>query len=111
VTGHGSIANALALLFSPSLVVLLAACGGSTASFSSTDTCGAAFAAAAGVDKNADTIADRYPAIRACATLDAWSAAFIANNGAGFTGSSMGVLTNVCTAPEVAETPLCKLVK
>jgi hypothetical protein len=98
-------------LISAIATLTLAGCGASTASTKPADACGAAFATAAGVDKTADTVADLYPAIRACATLDAWSAAFIANNGAGFTGSSTGVLTNVCTAPEVAETPLCKLVK
>ena len=94
------------------LAVLVAACGGPGAPAATTaDACGAAFASAAGVDKNADTVADLHPAVRACTTIAAWSAAYTANNGAGFQGTPTEVLANVCTAPEVAETPLCKLVK
>ena len=48
--------------------------------------------------------------MRACTTIAAWSAAFTANNGAGFTGTPTEVLTNVCSAPEVASAPLCKLI-
>jgi hypothetical protein len=93
------------------LALLLVGCGSSAPAATSVDECGPAFAAAAGVDKNADTVADLYPAIRACTSVDAWSAAYAANNGAGFTGTPTEVLTNACLAPEVADTPLCKLVK
>lgn len=85
----------------------LVACGGGTSAASPADECGAAFAAAAGVDQMADTVADLYPAVRACTTVEAWSTAFAANGGAGFTGTATDVLRNVCTAPEVANEPLC----
>jgi hypothetical protein len=95
------------------LALVLAGCQelGSTPGPTAADACGTAFAAAAGVDKNADTVADLHPAVRACTTIAAWTAAYAANNGAGFKGTATEVLTNVCTAPEVADTPLCKLVK
>jgi hypothetical protein len=98
-------------LISAIATLTLAGCGTSTASTKPADACGTAFAAAAGVDKNADTVADLYPAIRACATVDAWSAAFTANNGAGFTGSATEVLTNACSAQAVVSEPLCQFVK
>jgi hypothetical protein len=86
---------------------VLTACGGATTTEGPADECGAAFAAAAGVDEMADTVADLYPAVRACTTIAAWSAAFDANGGAGFTGSATEVLRNACTAPEIANEPLC----
>jgi hypothetical protein len=91
--------------------MLLANCGGTSASTKPADVCGAAFAAAAGVDANADSVSDLYPAVRACTSVAAWSAAFAANNGAGFSGTATSVLSNVCTAPEVATESLCQLVK
>jgi hypothetical protein len=93
------------------VALLMLSCGSSAApAATSVDACGAAFAAAAGVDKNADTVADLYPAVRACSTVAAWSAAYAANNGAGFKGTATEVLTNVCGAPEVATTALCMVV-
>lgn len=91
--------------------MLLAACGGGTASAPISDACGEAFVAAAAVGDMEDSVSDLYPAVRACASLDAWTAAFDANGGAGFTGGATSVLTNVCTAPEVASEPLCALVQ
>jgi hypothetical protein len=91
--------------------LLLAGCGGGAASAPRADVCGEAFAAAASVDETADTVSDLYRAVRACTTVEAWTAAFDANGGAGFTGSAESVLTNVCTAPEISEEPLCKLVQ
>jgi hypothetical protein len=105
-----SVMRALGLVAAFALV--LSGCGGPGASAAATaDSCGAAFAAAAGVDQNADTVADLYPAVRACRSVEAWATAFAANNGAGFAGSPRDVLINICTAPEVADTPLCQLVK
>ena len=71
------------------------------------DACGTAFAIAGGEDQNADSVSDLYPAVRACTTIAAWSAAFDAIEGAGFSGSAIEVLRNVCMAPEVANEPLC----
>ena len=94
------------------LTMVVTSCVGPGAPATTTaNVCSTAFAAAAGVDRNADTVADLYPAVRACTTIAAWSAAYAANNGAGFKGTATEVLTNVCTAPEVADTPLCKLVR
>ncbi len=91
------------------IAILAAACGGSGSSPASTvvSACEDAFAAAAGVDKMADSVSDLYTAVRACPSVAAWSAAFDAHNGAGFEGSATEVLRNVCLADEVAGEALC----
>jgi hypothetical protein len=91
--------------------LLLTTCEGPAASAKPADACGVAFAAAAAVDANSDSVSDLYPAVRACTSVAAWSAAYAANNGAGFSGTPVSVLSNVCTAPEVANEPLCQSVK
>jgi len=73
--------------------------------------CRDAFAAAAGADGVADSGSDLYPAVRACPSTDFWLAGFNAHHGAGFSGTAIEVLRNVCTAPEVAEEPLCVAAK
>jgi len=97
------------------LVVVLAACGGATPTAAPTLTvasaCDAAFAAAVGVDEMSDSVSDLYPAIRACSTVAAWSVAFTAHGGAGFTGTPTEVLRNACMAAEVASELLCKSVE
>lgn len=90
-------------------VGLFGGCGSQANPNVTTDGCGAAFAAAAGVDKNADSVSDLYPVVRACRTIEAWSAGFTSVNGAGFRGSATEVLGNICSAPEVTAEPLCKL--
>jgi hypothetical protein len=66
-----------------------------------------AFAGAAGVDAMADSVSDLYPAVRACSSLAEWQAAFDANHGAGFSGTAMEVLRNVCLGDDVKALPLC----
>jgi hypothetical protein len=66
-----------------------------------------AFSNAAAVDANSDSVSDLYPAVRVCKTVAAWSAAFAARKGAGFSGTATSVLANVCLAPEVANETLC----
>jgi hypothetical protein len=93
------------------VALFLMSCGGAAApAATSVEACGAAFAAAVGIDKNADSVAELYPAVRACTTVAAWSSAYAANNGGGFKGSATEVLTNICRAPEVATAAVCKLV-
>jgi hypothetical protein len=93
-------------------MVLLAACGGTAGNTQqAADACEEAFTAAAGVDAMADSVSDLYPAVRACATIEAWTAAFDENDGAGFLGSATDVLRNVCMAPEIADEPLCAMVQ
>ena len=93
-------------------LALVAACGGGTSGpDAGADACTAAFQVAAGVDANADSVSDLYPVVRACGSVDAWTAAFEATDGAGFSGSATEVLRNVCTAPEVADETLCGLVE
>jgi hypothetical protein len=101
----------LGLGFVVAIALVFAGCGDPLPPGTPTKACGAAFEAAAGVDKNADTVADLYPAVRACTTVAMWSAAYVDNDGAGFKGTPTEVLTNVCTAPEVADTQLCKSIK
>jgi hypothetical protein len=94
------------------VTLLVAACHHSADPLASSgDACFTAFAVAAGVDQSADSVADLYPAVRACTTIHSWSAAFAAYNGAGFTGTAIEVLTNVCRAPEVSGATLCSLVQ
>ena len=94
------------------IALLAAGCGGSVPSVvpSNVSACAAALVSAAGVDQNADSVSDLYPAIRACGSLAEWSAAFHAVNGAGFTGTAAEVLTNACLAAEVKAEPLCSAV-
>jgi hypothetical protein len=69
--------------------------------------CRDAFEVAVGVDRIADSVSDLYPAVRACDSIDFWQAGFNSQGGAGFSGSALEVLRNVCRAPEVAKEPLC----
>lgn len=95
------------------LALVVSACGGSgdPTTTEAQSACLAAFREAAGVDSMADSVSDLYPAVRACATVDEWSAAFDVVDGAGFTGSGASVLGNVCTADEVADEPLCQSIR
>lgn len=106
--------RALGLIF---VATLLTACGGSATGAKPTDapaqatTCTGAFRDAAGVDQNADSVTDLYPAVRACGSLAEWKAGFAAVDGAGFQGTPESVLANLCNAGEVADEDLCVEVK
>jgi hypothetical protein len=57
-----------------------------------------------------DTIEDLYPAIRACKTVDEWTAASTANPDALDGADPVVFLTNAClyaTASDIAVTDLC----
>jgi hypothetical protein len=72
--------------------------------------CDADFAAAAAVDDMSDSVSDLYPAVRDCRSLEEWSAAFVAHDGAGFVGDPIEFLRNACRGPEINNEPLCKSV-
>jgi hypothetical protein len=72
-----------------------------------TSACMEAFASAARIDKNADSVSDLYPVIRACTNLQEWQGAFDASGGAGFSATAAQVLKNACLAPEVKDESLC----
>ncbi|HWP62910.1 MAG TPA: hypothetical protein VNO86_05525 [Candidatus Binatia bacterium] len=70
--------------------------------------CDEAFKAAASVDEMQDTVADLYPAVRAC-SLEQWDQAWERyGDDLGFAGTSREVLGNICLAPEVADEALCQ---
>lgn len=74
--------------------------------------CDAAFARAAAVDEMLDTVADLYPAVRVCPTIEQWVAASSKNPGAIAAGvDPREFLGNVCTAGAggtLSAEPLCQ---
>jgi hypothetical protein len=94
------------------VVLLTAGCGsgGALSGGAAGSACKAAFDAAAAVDPMQDSVADLYPAIRACSLAD-WRTEFTAHGGAGFTGTPDEVLRNACQSAEVASTALCQRVQ
>lgn len=70
--------------------------------------CEQAFAAAAAVDEMQDLVEDLFPAVRACTSLDEWSAASVQHPDALDGTDPELYLTNLCRfSPEVTDEPLC----
>ena len=84
----------------------LAACAPAVDSGSTA--CDDAMAAAAAVDENSDTVADLYPAVRACQTLAEWTAASDAHPTALDGANAKLFAQNACANGEgLADEPLC----
>jgi hypothetical protein len=74
------------------------------------DACERAFAAAAAVSDLEDTVEDLYPAVRACNTVEEWTAASEAYPAALDGADPVLYLTNTCLygPPDLADTDLCR---
>lgn len=56
-------------------------------------------------------IAELRPTVRACTTIAEWTAAWYGYNGSIYFGPASELLALTCSAPEVANEPLCQLVR
>ena len=81
---------------------------------SSVSECEAAFADAAAVGDLEDVIEDLYPAVRACLTIEEWSAASDVHRDALDGADPLVFLSNVCSfaeEPDIQASPLCQLIE
>jgi hypothetical protein len=104
------------MAFAALLALTLASCssdntGGDTSSGTATESaCEGAFAAAAAIGDMEDTVEDLDPAVRACETIDEWTAASEAHPGALDGADPVVYLTNRCLYgnDSVKQTLLCQ---
>lgn len=82
-----------------------------TSAASAESACNQAFSQAASISDMQDTVEDLYPAIRACKTVDEWSAASAAHPDALDGADPIVFLTNACRYADVSDieqTVLCQ---
>ena len=102
--------------FAVLVVLVLTACGATeSTTFSEIGdeitACEQAFADAAAEDEMHDSVEDMFPAVKACASLEDWEAAWDQfGDELGFSGSAQSVLSNMCLSDEIASTDLCTAV-
>lgn len=104
------------IAFAALLALTVASCSGDdtssdTSSQATESACEQAFSQAASVSDMQDTIGDLYPAIRACKTVNEWTAASNVHPDALDGADPVVFLTNACmyaTASDIADTGLCE---